>query len=273
MSGEAASLPSGTCVSRARNGCSSSLGGEPDVDAPVLDRPERPDLALALDDQAHGDRLDAAGGQAGPDAAPQERADLVADQPVEDPAGLLGVDQLQVDLAGLRNASRIASRVISVKVTRLASRGVGAEQRSATWKAMASPSRSKSVASTRSSARLRARFSSATCFLESVGHLVGLELVLDVHAEVALGQVADVAVRGPDGVVGAQVLLDGLRLGRRLDDHQRLRHTSITSVSRGVEGPAPPRGTSRRRVPAPAVNPGIIGRAHRGCTGRQRGRC
>src|SRR6266566_6256063 len=40
------------------------LGGEPDVDAPVFDRHERVDLALALDDQPHGHGLDAAGGQA-----------------------------------------------------------------------------------------------------------------------------------------------------------------------------------------------------------------
>ena len=41
-----------------------------------------------------------------------------------------------------------------------------------------------------------------------------LESVVDVDAEIALGEIADVAVRSPDGVVAAQVLLDRLRLGR-----------------------------------------------------------
>src|SRR6185295_19982490 len=43
------------------------FGGEPDVDAPVLDRNERIDLALALHDQPDGDRLDASRSPAGLD--------------------------------------------------------------------------------------------------------------------------------------------------------------------------------------------------------------
>ena len=56
---------------------------------------------LALDDHAGGHALDPAGRQAGHDLLPQDRRDLVAVEPVEDPAGLLGVDQAAVEVAPL----------------------------------------------------------------------------------------------------------------------------------------------------------------------------
>src|SRR5581483_11646275 len=69
---------------------------------------------------------------------------------------------------GCWNASRIASRVISVNVTRLAEAG-STLSTSATWKAIASPSRSKSVARIRSPERLCAAVSSRTALAESSG--------------------------------------------------------------------------------------------------------
>ena len=57
------------------------------------------DLALALDDEAHGDRLDTPGRQARSDLAPQQRAERVADEPIEDAPRLLRVDEVVVDLA------------------------------------------------------------------------------------------------------------------------------------------------------------------------------
>ena len=47
---------------------------------------------LALADQPHRDRLHAAGGQPAPHLLPEQRADLVADQAVEDAARLLGIE-------------------------------------------------------------------------------------------------------------------------------------------------------------------------------------
>ena len=69
------------------------------LERPVLAGGERLDLALALDDEPNGDRLDAAGRQAGPDLAREQRAQRVADEAVDDPAGLLGVDEVGVDVA------------------------------------------------------------------------------------------------------------------------------------------------------------------------------
>ena len=141
LSGEVASLPSGTPASRARKGCVVALGGEADVDAPVLDRVERADLALALDDQPERDRLHAAGRQARPDPPPQQRRDLVADQPVEHAPRLLGIEQLQVDLA--RMQERLEDRVPGDLGERHALACAGSTpSRVATWYAIASPSRS-----------------------------------------------------------------------------------------------------------------------------------
>jgi len=52
--------------------------------------------------RADRDRLDPAGGQPALDLVPQDRADLVADDAVEDPARLLRVGLVHVDLARCR---------------------------------------------------------------------------------------------------------------------------------------------------------------------------
>src|SRR3989449_11753833 len=53
------------------------------------------------------------------------------------------------------------------------------------------------------------------------GDVFRREAVLDVHAELALGEVADVAHRRFDGIAAAEVLPDGAGLGRRLHDDER----------------------------------------------------
>ena len=76
------------------------------LERPVLAGGEGADLALPLHDHAHGDGLHAAGGQAAADLARQQRAERVADEAVDDPAGLLGVDEVLVDVARLRRTRR-----------------------------------------------------------------------------------------------------------------------------------------------------------------------
>ena len=83
-------------------------------DVPVRRRPERHALAFALHDDARRDGLHAARRQLRHDLLPQHRADLVTVETVEDAAGLLGVDQVGVEFAGvLRRPRRIAGSVIS----------------------------------------------------------------------------------------------------------------------------------------------------------------
>ena len=121
-------------------------GGRQDrLDRPVLARGERLDLALALDDETDGDRLDAPGRQPAADLARQERAERVADEAVDDPARLLGVDEVLVDVArvGERLADGRLGDLAEGHAAGLLRRDVAA---SATCQAIASPSRSRSVA-------------------------------------------------------------------------------------------------------------------------------
>ena len=69
------------------------------LEVPVLRRAESDALPLALDQDPGRDALHPAGRQPGHDLLPQDRADLVPVEAVEDPAGLLRVDQPFVDLA------------------------------------------------------------------------------------------------------------------------------------------------------------------------------
>src|SRR5690606_20566728 len=60
---------------------------------------ERADGVLALADQAERHGLDPPGRKARPDGLPQQRAHLVAHEPVEDAPGLLRLDLLRVERA------------------------------------------------------------------------------------------------------------------------------------------------------------------------------
>ena len=74
---------------------------EDGVDRPRLLGDEGVDLRLAVDHQAHGHGLHPPRRQPGAHLAPEQRAELVADQAVDHPARLLGGDQPAVDLARL----------------------------------------------------------------------------------------------------------------------------------------------------------------------------
>src|ERR1700733_5765753 len=74
---------------------------EKSVNRPVFPGDERPDFLFALDDQTERDRLNAPSGKTSANFVPQDRRNLVADQPVEDAAGLLRVDQVHVYLRGM----------------------------------------------------------------------------------------------------------------------------------------------------------------------------
>src|SRR4051794_41788761 len=77
-------------------------GREDRLDRPVLPGGERPDLALALDDETHGHRLHATGGQATLDLLAEERTQGVADEAADEPPGPPGVDPVHGDLARAR---------------------------------------------------------------------------------------------------------------------------------------------------------------------------
>ena len=72
-------------------------------DVPVVGGAERHPLPLPLDHDPGRHGLHPAGREPRHDLLPQHRGDLVAVEPVEDAAGLLGVDQVPVDLARVRH--------------------------------------------------------------------------------------------------------------------------------------------------------------------------
>ena len=71
------------------------------VEVPVGGGAERDPFPFAIHHQAGGDRLHPSGGQSRLHLLPQHRGQSVAVEPVEDPSGLLGVDQVEVEVAGV----------------------------------------------------------------------------------------------------------------------------------------------------------------------------
>jgi hypothetical protein len=185
---------------------------------------------LPLDHQAGRDRLDAAGGQALGDLAPQHRRDLVAVDAVQDAAGLLGVDQVVVDLSEVLEAALDGLAGDLGKGDAVDGDGglEDLEQVPGDGLALAIAIRGEvqGVGLLEQPLELR-----DLLLLVRVHHVVRLEVVLDVHRELAhrgllelgrqllgLGQVPDVAHRGLDDVGVAEVAADGLDLRRRLHD-------------------------------------------------------
>ncbi len=55
-----------------------------------------------------------------------------------------------------------------------------------------------------------------------------LETVLDVHRQVSLGKILDMAERSFDDILLTQVFVDGFRLCRRLHDYQSFCHMKLS---------------------------------------------
>ena len=206
-------------------------GVEDGVQVPVPSSGEGDPLALALDDQPGGHGLHAARGQALHDLLPQHRADLVPVQPVDDPAGLLRVDQLHVEVAGVLGglADGVAGDLVE---DHPADRDLGLQDLEQV------PGDRLALAVLVRREQQLVRVLEQALELGDLAALVGvddverLEALLDVHAEpgpgLALlvgrdvrgagGQVADVADAGLDVIARAEVALDRLGLGGALDD-------------------------------------------------------
>ena len=73
------------------------------LDGPVLDRLERANLALTLDEQPQRNGLHAPGGDPLLHCFPEDGTRLVADQTIEHATRLLGVDFALIDFAGVGN--------------------------------------------------------------------------------------------------------------------------------------------------------------------------
>ena len=191
--------------------------GQPRGQVPILLGDERADLAFAIDDDLEGDRLHPAGAQAATDLVPEDRTDLVADQPVEDPARLLRVDHLLVDLRRLvecREHTLLGDLVEHQAANLLAIPGA---QFLGEMPANGLPFAVRVGCDEDLCGFLGGRLQLRHHLLAARDDFVRrLEPFFDRHPELALGQIADVPHRGDDLVVLAEIFVDGLRLCRRL---------------------------------------------------------
>src|SRR6185437_5914347 len=224
-------------------------------DRPVLDRLERADLPLPLHDEPERDGLHAAGRDSLLYGFPKHRARLVADEAVEHAARLLGFDLLGVDRPGIQDGALHRVFRDLVKEHALDRQRAGAALR---------PDLAGDVRGDRLTLAVRVggdeHFPAVLrCvlqrgdgfFLAGNRHEVGEKPVVDVDAELLLGKVHDVAHRGAHAVAAPQVLADGLRLGRRLDDDERAarRRAGVGAVfdrrriDLGATPPPPPTGS------------------------------
>ncbi len=202
-------------------------------DVPVRRAAERHAVAFALHDDAGGHRLDPARRQLGRDLLPQHRADLVAVQPVQDAAGLLRVDQVDVQVTGVfggRADRRFGDLVEDHPLDRDV-RLEGFQQVPGDGFALAVTIRSQvelvdvleqALQLADGALLLRAddveRLEVGIDVDSEPGPRLGLEL--RGHVGRGAGQIADVASRGLDDVAGAQVTGQFARLGRRLDNDE-----------------------------------------------------
>src|SRR5204863_155949 len=148
----------------------------------------------------HGHRLDAPSGQPAPNLAPEEGADRVADQPIEDAPRLLRVDAVHI------NAARVLERILDCPA--------------GDFVELDAPDLLVAVEAKRLDEMPGDRFTLAIgvggeqdgglpagVVLQSLDHvfavlrddILGLKFVFNVDAEPAGGQVADVPEAGTNG--------------------------------------------------------------------------
>ena len=205
-----------------------SLRGIPGMEegfyAVIWLRPEGDDLALAVHHQSQGHGLYAAGGETGLNLPPQQRRELVADQAVEHPAGLLGIDQ--VHIYGTRGFNRVEYRVPGDFVKDYPA-GAGRVESEHLGKV---PGNGLSLAvfigcepyDVRSGGRpLQILYHPA---LGCRYFIFRLEAVCYIYAFILVGKVADVAETGFHSVAVAKKFLNGPRFRRRLDYNKVSRH-------------------------------------------------
>ena len=203
--------------------CRAEIG----FDRPVFLRLERFDLELALADEAERHRLHAACRARAGQLAPQHRRQREADEIIERTASEIGVDQLLVDLAGMRHRvqhGRLGYRVENDALDLGLAEG------------LALPQRLQHVPGNRLAFAVR-----VGCENQPVGRFDGIGDVLQPllgacihlpdHLEVVIGvdrpvlgrQVADMTIARQDLEIPAQILVDRLRLGGRLDNNNAFR--------------------------------------------------
>ena len=192
----------------------------PSGEGPVFHRNELFNLVFAVADDAQGDRLDAPGAQPPVSkASAQERTQLIAHQPIQDPAGLLGLDLVPVDLPGLRDrpGHGLFGDLVEGDPVDL-----GAGDELDLLLDMPSDGLAFPVGVRRQvdgvafgGGRLELGQDLALALDDFV---LGGEAVLDVHAQLLGGEISQMPHRGGHAESLVQKFLEGGGLGGRLDD-------------------------------------------------------
>ena len=219
-------------------------------DRPVLARDEGFDFFFALDDHAQRRRLHAAGREPALHLAPQHRRQVEPDEVVQRTPRLLRIDQVAGDLARLGH--RLLDRARRDLGEHHAVQRLVADQ-------VALAQDLRDVPADRLALAVRVgRQIEVVGALGRLGDGLDMFLVLldqvVAHREAVFGvdrallghQVTDMAVGGEDGVVLAEVLVDRLGLGGRLDDHEVLGHGGELRNATGM-------GASRAPQKAPTA--------------------
>ena len=198
------------------------------LDRPVLARVERFDFFLALRDHAQRRRLHASGGQSSLHLAPQHRRQIEADQVIQRAPRLLGVHQIQRQLARIGNG--FGDRVWRNLGKHYAMQGLAFEQLALAQDFGDMPGNGFAFAI------------QVGCQIQGVGLGRGLGDRIDMffialddfigHREIVVGidcaflrpQVAHVAVGCQHVEILAEVFVDRLGLGWRFDDEQIFCH-------------------------------------------------
>ena len=184
---------------------------------PVLLGHERLNFALPVHDEAQGDRLHAARRKPRMDALAQQRRELVADEPVEHAARLLGVDEVVVDLARMLQSvcdggggnfvefDAVFAVFELQNVLQMPGNGFALAVR---------------VGREVYVFRLGGLFGQALDDLLFIGidDVGRFEILFNVYAEAFFGQVAHMPARSVHAVLPLQIFCDRFRLRRRLDD-------------------------------------------------------
>ena len=190
------------------------------LDSPVLLGDKGPDFLLPLRHQPGGHRLDPPGGQAPPDLPPQQGGEFIAHDAVQDAPRLLGVHQVLVDGPG--GGNRVVDHLLGDLVE---GDPIGLVVRDI-QQLLQMPGDGLPLP-----VRVGGQIDPAAllgCLLQVADHVLfaldglvlGDKASLDVHADLALRQVPDVAHGRLHLIARPQVLPNGLGLGRRLYDHQ-----------------------------------------------------
>ena len=214
------------------------------VHVPVFLGLEGFDLLLAVVDDADGHALDAARRQAAPDFPPQEGAQLIAHQTVQHTAGLLGVEEIFVDGAGVGHAllHALLGDLIeghAVGLVGVEAQDVGQMPADGFTFTVRVGRQQHTVGVLGLALQLFDEL-----FLAFDADVLRRIVMLDVDAQLGGGQIADVAHAGRNFVVFAQIFADGLRLGRRLHDDEFCHYVLLLYIN-----PHQPLCSGKRRSP------------------------